>query len=638
MSSSSGFADTLSPGTTTTTTNANPRSTSTVRSRRLVSFTDSDEDNNLRQPRSTGLSTMLTPELPAVRSRGATPSPRPSRTLSPIPMSHPSRVTQTPNHVRTGGNSLGGFYLDGKNQVAFAESSRAAADFLDASWSSLQSLASSLLGSDITHPTANGSPRTHARKPSRPDVCTRIPSRTPSASTWGPSAPAAPEIGAGTKEERQALVQAKKREALLLAETDPSWSLNARHKRRDSSDQADHSAIQPDQDGDALVYVHRVQPADSITGVTIRYGCQPAIFRKANGFWPTDSIQGRKTVLLPVDCCSVKGRPVNPHGEVDLLDDVPRRPSIEDMSGSSIAPTAVPETPTLSADQMQTKPEPAVESDHIWTHESWVQIDGFSAPVEIGRIPRTALGFFPRSRRKSLCYSDSEPFGRDHKQTIHSSSSSPIQLLPSRYSNDSQPQSQHASNPRTSRLPKPGVRHKRQRSGLQLSGTGVGTLDGSVNLPGPAMDGLSKFVAEHLPQLAPTQPAPNFDSLNENSSTAASNSTSLDSIGGAVEGWVRKMTARAKSSLSDLQQGTSTLQGHGRGQTSERRGLGDLIELDDGVESRASTSLLVESSWNADFNRSGTNLSNGGRFRGRFPSASPSTSRTRTGLDRVKDD
>jgi hypothetical protein len=33
------------------------------------------------------------------------------------------------------------------------------------------------------------------------------------------------------------------------------------------------------------------------------------VFRKANGFWPNDNIQSRNTVLLPVDACSVKGRP-----------------------------------------------------------------------------------------------------------------------------------------------------------------------------------------------------------------------------------------------------------------------------------------------------------------------------------------
>ncbi|KAL2832451.1 hypothetical protein BDW59DRAFT_139276 [Aspergillus cavernicola] len=631
MSSRTGSADTFSPGTTTD-------STSTIRPRRLISFTDDDGDNQERQPSTTGLSTLRSSELPGRRSRGATPSPRPTRTVSPIPMSHPSRVTQSHSAPRPG-DSLGGFNSDGKYQDPFAESSRAAVDFLDASWSSLQSLASSLLGSDIARPASNGVPRAHARKPSRPELSTRIPSRTFSASTWGPSGPTTPEIGTGTLEERQALLQAKKREALLLADTEPRWSRNSRHKRRDSNDQTTQSGIDTDQDEEALVYVHRVQPADSITSVTIRYGCQAAIFRKANGFWPSDSIQGRKTVLLPVDCCSVKGRPIRALEGIGLSKENHGRWSMEDTSGSSIVPSPTPEPSTFSGDSAQTSVDLEAESDHAWKHESWVQIDGFPAHVEIGRVPRRSLGFFPRSRRKSLCYSDSEPVrGREQTPTI-SIAGSPVQSVSSPQNNDLYGRL-HAGTPesRTPGSRKSGGRHRRQRSGLELSGTGVGTLDSGVNLPGPAMDGLSKFFAQHLPNLTPQQAPPNFDGLNDNSSSVtSSNSTSLDNIGGAVEGWFRKTVARAKSNLGDLQQGTAGPQSHGLNQGSGRRGLGDLIELDDGVESRNSSGLLAGASWK-DFNQSVSSLSNGATLRGRFPSASPSTSRTRTGQSRAKGD
>ncbi|RDW67169.1 putative LysM domain protein [Aspergillus mulundensis] len=618
MSSRSGSADTFTQ-----------RSASTLRPRRLISLDDFRDDNG-GHPSSSGLSTRPSSDSPALRSRGATPSPRPSRTVSPIPMGHPSRATQPRSGSRTG-NSLGGSTPNGKYQDPFAESSRAAVDFLDASWSSLQGLASSLLGSDTAPPTSNGAPRSHARKPSRPDYFTKP--RAPSAPTWGPSGPTTPEIGTGTQEERQAMVQAKKMEALLLADTDPSWSLNSRHKRRDSNDRADQSGMDTDQDEEALVYVHQVQPTDTITGVTIRYGCQAAVFRKANGFWPSDSVQGRKTVLLPVDCCSVKGRPVQARENIDILHETPSRPSIEDPTGSSIVPAPSPRTSTFSE---QTSTEPESESDQMWKHESWVQIDGFPEPVEIGRVPRRALGFFPRSRRKSLGYSDGEPVrGRLQTPTI-SVASSPIDSLspPNDNSNDRLHMGSPAPHGPGS---KTRGKHRRRPSGLELSGTGVGTLDRSVNLPGPAMDGLSKFFAQHMPNLAPKQAPPNFDSLSGNSTTAASsNSTSLDSIGGAVEGWVRKMTARARSSINDLQQGTSSPQDHGLiNPEPGRRGFGDLIELDDGVESRDSSGLLAGPSWKPSLNRSGSSYTNGANLRGRFPSASPSTSRTRTG---VKDD
>ncbi|GLB01667.1 hypothetical protein AtubIFM57258_000077 [Aspergillus tubingensis] len=617
MSSNGGFADLFSLGTAST-TNTGRRSTSTIRSRnrRLISFTEDDVDENGKQMQSSGLSSMLSPDNSAVRSRGATPSPNPSRGVSPIPMRHPSRATEAAN--RSKGNS--------------------SLDFFDASWTSLQSLASSVLGSDIARPaTTNGSTRTHVRKPSRPDPYMRPPARTSTPATWGPSAPSTPEIGSGTQEERQALVQAKKREALLLADTGPAWSTTPRHKRRDSSDRTGHSNIDPDLDEDALAYIHHVQSTDTITGVTIRYGCQPAVFRKANGFWPSDSIQGRKTVLLPVDSCSVKGRPIRPRMGEDLLGDGRQEgESLEDMNGSSIAPT-----PSSTSAEGGTSASPAaeIEGDRIWRHESWVHIEGFPAPVEIGRVPRRALGFFPRTRRKSVSYSDSVSSPLSGRGTTAPSSPSPIE------SGFAQPVIPKWSRPhadssasRTSSKGKPGIRHQRQRSNIQLSGPGVGTLDHDSNAPGPAMDGLSKFFAQHMPNLAPVARPPNFESSSESVSTAAASTpTSLDNLGGAVESWVRKMTTRAKASLNELQQTPGPVT-HDPAQAVGRRGNGDLIELNDGMESRSSSNAISEPRWRPDLLRSGSSLHEGTALRGRFLSPSPGTSRTRSGGDRAKDD
>ncbi|KAE8377363.1 hypothetical protein BDV26DRAFT_263685 [Aspergillus bertholletiae] len=629
MSSSTSFADTLSPGTHGT--NASRRSASTVRSRprRLVSFTGDDESDNGRQPEPSGLSTTLSSDLPVPRSRGATPSPYASRGASPMPLRHPSRVTSSPS--RGASSSLGGFSYTGKNQVNFTESSRAAVDFLDASWSSLQSLASSVLGSDIARPASNGAARAHGRKPSRSDSYLGNPSRNLTPSSWGPAAPSTSAIGAGTKEERQAFVQAKKREALLLADTETNGSLNTKHKRRDSSDRTGHLTACSNQDEEALAYVHHVQPTDSITGVTIRYGCQPAIFRKANGFWPSDSIQGRKTVLLPVASCSVKGRPIRYDAQTS------RRDSLEDPSGSSIAPSAV----SGLRDQPETIPDvpSEVEADQIWKHESWVQIDGFPAPVEIGRVPRRALGFFPRSRRKSVSYTDSESpsfSGRERTPTLSSTSST---IEPQSSHGTSRSGDRPHAGSAGSRAPaksKPAVRHQRQRSNIQLAGPGVGTLDHDTMAPGPALDGLSKFFAQHLPNLAPAPTPPRFQDSTEYTSNAVSNTpTGLDNLGGAVEGWVRKMTSRAKAGLNELQQSAQSHQTNGTAHQPATRGVGDLIELNDGLESRDTSKLLRH-----EFNRSGTSLHDGSSVRGRFhsPSAgSAGTSRTRATGDRFKD-
>lgn len=398
------------------------------------------------------------------------------------------------------------------------------------------------------------------------------PKSTPSA--WGPSAPSTPEIGAGTKEDRQAYVQAKKREALLLADTGPSIG-RTRHKRRDSSDYTAHTGIESERDEEALAYIHHVQPTDTMTSLTIKYGCQPAIFRKANGFWPSDSIQSRKTVLLPVDSCSVKGRPMRAaNAHTDLLGE-----SSEDMGGSSIAP--VPDQTNE-----EKLPSAEAEADRIWKPESWVQIDNFPGPVEIGRVPRRALGFFPRTRRKSMSYSDMESPSSQATTTANTTattttSAAASSSLPSPDAFQLDPADPPPPPPRSSKPP--GAGHQRQRSNLQLGGRGVGTLDRGSMAPGPALDGLSKFVSQHLPTLAPPAPppassTPDTDTGRSTSTAQTSTPNSLDNIGGAFEGWVRKMTTRAKASFNELQQGPSTYQ-----MSNKPPSHSDLIELDDGL-------------------------------------------------------
>lgn len=568
------------------TVSAGTSSTSAVRSRprRFVSFIDDeDEDSSTKTSNSSyqdsqhfasGLSTTLSADVGTARSRGATPSPLSSRGTSPLPMKHPSRVTQQSNRGR-GRNESSPFAWNGSSK---ASSSRGATDFLDSSWSSLQNLASSVLGSDTGRNTTNNTAKGHSRrKPSRSDVYIRsIPRSTPAA--WGPSGQSTPEIGTGTKEERQALVQAKKREALLLADSDPIISSAFRHKRRDSGDYFDQP-LDPEQDEDALAYIHPVQATDSITAVTIKYGCQPAIFRKANGFWPNDNIQSRKTVLLPVDACSVKGRPIPP-AEADLL-----TLDAEDASGSSITPATACMNGSLS--NQKTPGTGDTDSNQIWKHESWVNIDGFPSAVQIGRVPRRALGFFPRTRRKSVSYTDAEPLQDDSSRdpTRTSSPASSPQITPT-----------DGVLPRA--RPRPGQsnpirpQHRLQHSSIHLAATGVGTLDRTSTGPGPALDGLSKFFSQHMPNLVPPPVSENLRRSSFGSeSTATSNaSTGLENIGGAVEGWIRKVATRTKAGISELQQGSPNQPATSRGRG--LWGLGDLIELDDTSEGRQSPSVL----------------------------------------------
>ncbi|KAJ5632334.1 hypothetical protein N7490_008673 [Penicillium lividum] len=571
------------------TVGASSTSTSAVRSRprRLVSFMDDEDDtsnsngnyayNDAPTFASGSSNTLLTDGN--TRSRGATPSPLSSRGASPLPMRHPSRVTESAYRSRNEPIPLG---WNGSSKPA-----RGGTDFLDSPWSSLQNLASSVLGSNTGQNTDN-SAKTHTRrKPSRSDIYTKsIPRTTPSA--WGPSAPATPDFGSGTKEERQALVQAKKREALLLADSDLISGRNFRHKKRDSGDYSDQ-VIDPGHDEDALAYIHHVQASDSITGVTIKYGCQAAVLRKANGFWPNDNIQSRNTVLLPVDACTVKGRPIRQE-HVDLLG-----PDSEDGTGSCIAPAA--DSPavdsTTLATERKTTGHSESEINKIWKHESWVQIEGFPDAIEIGRVPRRALGFFPRTRRKSVSYTDAEPLSVISSQdpTRSSSPSGSPQLdssqatLPRARPRGGDPAKTSGSHPVR-------PKHRRQRSSLHLSGTGVGTLDRTSTAPGPALDGLSKFFSQHMPQLAPPPALSDLRRPSFGSESVTSNaSMGLENLGGALEGWVRKVATRAKVGFNDMQ-GSPTLSASGRGRSPGLWGVNDLIELDDASEDRRSPSAI----------------------------------------------
>lgn len=570
MNSNSDLLDVFEPATSSTSTSR--RSTTAVRprNRRLISVDDDDEDSGA-QTLGSRLSAAFSGLTPP-QSRGTSPSPSVSRRGSPLPTKYPSRTTETDVGSRYRSDDE---YTTGRNGYKASSASQSASALLESSWSSLQSLASSVLGSESTSKTSKPSSHTR-RKPSRSHFPISAPKQT-GPSSWGPSASSSVQIGSGTKEERQALVQAKKRETLLLANGDSVSSLKGRYKRRDSTERPGPATIDPEHDEEALVYVHNVQPNDTMTGIAIRYGCLPAVFRKANGFWPSDSVQARKTVLLPTEACSVKGRRVLSDQEQDLLaDESFRKSPIEDFNGSSIVPVETKGDLATTAE----------EGERAWKHEAWVQIEGFPCNVEIGRVPRGTLGFFPRSRRKSqvLPYTDAE-------------SSTPISDLPTipqrtnthsfdRYETSPSPSNSPSwmtSEPR-SPGPRPHRSHRRTGSNYFLAGPGgVGTLGREATAPGPAPDGLNKFFAQHLPNLTAPPPPPSLRKASFDSTStvlSASSTTGLENVGGAIEGWMRKMASRAKTGLNELQSGMQTPQGQAVG----IGGMGDLIELNDGLE------------------------------------------------------
>ena len=342
------------------------------------------------------------------------------------------------------------------------------------------------------------------------------------------------------------LVQARKRETLLAVNGQITPDASRRYKRRDSDETNHATAPQREQDdGDALVYLHQVKPEDTLAGVMIKYSCQPNVFRKANRLWPNDSIQIRKTVVLPVDACGVKGRRIlEPGKHAEYLEDARAEEVIPTPTGlqspwdhqhegpkeRGTPLSSIPASPSISI-------APSNPDETPWKHDSWVMIDGLPDAVEIARLSHKALGYFPRSRRRSLTFSDLEtpPASLDLPRRSYQSS------------------------------PRGPTSKSRSSSGSylthQLQGPGgVGTMGREVRSPGPGQDGLNRLFAAHLPNLSPRR---SFDSVN---STSSQGNGGIENVGGTIEGWMRKLATKAASSVQPSNPGGES-------------GAGDLIEL-----------------------------------------------------------
>lgn len=200
-------------------------------------------------------------------------------------------------------------------------------------WQSISGIASTLLGND-SHAQVKGKDKGAAKAPSWQKNNSTFTTRT-AVPKWGRSLENTPRVTVSAAEERQATVQAKKREAMLLADTHEGPDLAGRYKRRGSD--ADFSKIlsTSDSEQDALVYVHRIQPLDTLAGVMIKYSCQPEIFRRINRLWPNDNIQTRKHVFLPVDACTIRGKRIDNIGaNLDLLNSQLENVSLTQEMGS----------------------------------------------------------------------------------------------------------------------------------------------------------------------------------------------------------------------------------------------------------------------------------------------------------------
>ena len=398
---------------------------------------------------------------------------------------------------------------------------------------------------------------------------------------WGPPDPSSlrkkdPGIGVGSTEEMAAALRVKKMKGVLEGrdEFPKTVDTNGNYKRRTSNEEQRLGSSQ--EDDQALVYIHHVQPQDTLQGVVLRYNCQPAVFRKANRFWPNDSIQIRKTVVLPVDACAIKGRPCDP-------------PSPDSAGVDLLAPTPKEDNPfpngsTWPGPQNETSAERPEDTDNPWVHVRWVLIDSSpsSKPVEIARMPRKTLGYFPPRRRKSqVTPSDvSTPRGSAEFHSVSHTSQDPSSSTastPSRRTSNLGPRPSQTSaigsyfppHPSSTRPRHGSVGHAADRLGWMRGPGGVGNFGTNVRKPGPAQDGLNSWARKHVPglaidslpstsmlgaetahfgftdEMASIAEGPFSGGKTSGTATPTGQGMGLENAAAAIEGWVRRLAVKA---------------------------------------------------------------------------------------------
>ena len=515
------------------------------------------------------------------------------------------------------------------------------------SWASVQELASSLL-------TGAGSHSEHGRPGSRDSRGSKQPKKqtsgflegllgNDSSSSWGPepprneSRPRMEDVAAGTMTKREAALKAMRTASVLESHDGVNGGLDVtrrNYKRRNSDEDLSNSSTiagANDDQGEHLVYIHHVQPNDTYAGIVLKYRCREDAFRRANGLWSRDNVQVRKWLAIPVDACEVKGRPCEgpsgPGGQVDLL---ARTPEVTDPFGGRdrggdgfFHSASNGQSPYPPSDQQQQKPGNG-EEDRPWTHVRWVSLDSSPNPVEIARVPRKALGYFPPRRKKS----------------VHTAS--PI-LSPSRGSVDvpsialESPRSSSSRRPsilsNSARTPLAGGGFSGRSRGDSVSGMtdegsgggpkpawmrrpgGVGSLGKSVRAPGPEKDYFNTWTNKHIPGLnidklpsmsvmgaemarfgfsgsaderSAIVESPFEDGRDALSSVAGGSGvggnqgTGLDKAAAAVETWLRgAFTKRPLHSAGTPVLGSSSSSMSRGGRTPGAESVGDLIELTD---------------------------------------------------------
>ncbi|KAI1490536.1 Arv1-like family-domain-containing protein [Biscogniauxia mediterranea] len=437
----------------------------------------------------------------AANSPSLTPrdSTTPSRGVSPMPSARLSRTK---------------FRTSGRSSPTNAFSRGLLEGSWAPSWASVQDFASSLLeGGYSSEPS-----RPNSRDGSKPrpksiwkGFGASSTNLTKSSDSWGPappsrSRPSPDDIAAGSLAEREAQLKARKTASVLESHEGVNGGLDVtgKYKRR-NSDENPRSTSQPVIQ-DHLVYLHHVQRTDTYAGIVLRYRCMEHAFRRMNGLWSRDNIQVRKHLLIPVDACEIKGRPCSPplcHSQVDHLESSPQPPDLTNQGISSPgSQQPLHDDYFGSLNGKNAEQSRQADEEPPWTHVRWVKIDSLQDPVEIVRVKRTAVGYFPPRRKKSTHTVSTFSTPRHSLELSKAAvDSSGVTDSPGGFSSRRQSS--------TSARPSFGSPSTRSRVGSIGQGDGVpawmrrpggvGTMGRSVKAPGPAKDYFNTWVNRRLP-------------------------------------------------------------------------------------------------------------------------------------------
>ncbi|KAK8051325.1 hypothetical protein PG993_002710 [Apiospora rasikravindrae] len=485
-------------------------------------------------------------------------SPAPSRGMSPLPAARLS-TTKLANSGRSSPvtSSFSKGLLDGQWAP---------------SWASVQELASSILtGGESGYNSEASQPNSRSASKSRQKSVwnTLGTNGSKNASrnlpdSWGPAPPTksgrpkAEDIAAGSLAEREAALKARKTASVLESYEGVNGGLDVagKFKRRNSDENLAGTQSEPVVE-DQLVYLHHVLPTDTYAGLILRYRADRA--NPPNYF-------NRK------------------------VDHLATTPLPESSIQSGMADSWPNEQHPLHEDSFipqNTKSQSLPEEEQPWTHVRWVKIDGVDNAVEIVRVPRQAVGFFPPRRKKSIRTVSAFSSPRqslDLSRGVTGGSSEPAVDSPGNWSSSRRQSSMSGVRRPTVGSWEASSSTGRSRGNSLVSPSdgapawmrrpgGVGTMGRSTRAPGPAKDSLNTWVNKRLPKGFNIDSMPSMSVMGSESAHWGFNNTKNDEATGIVESPFedgRDANAMASKQGMGLEQAAATVETWLRGAWAKR--------------------------------------------------------------------